>query len=398
MALLTAIFGGFCVTPWEVTGLVLRLLLRLWATAMRVLARGFRPLYPQWTLAMEFLHTIIRGCSDMYGHRVVVPMHAKYIRWQTAWIGNVGGIFSNRFHKIKQTSVFYNGLEHLWLRPRCSKCHPLGGTCTSSKRLVVLYLHGGGYCVLSPRMYVPLCNSLASAIRKELKDQFQLDHVRVDVLAANYRKVPEVRFPVPAQDAVTMYRYLVDHEKISPKEIIVAGDSAGGGLVMSTLLRLRESSPQDLPLAAITVCPFVDLSDPKRDARETKHCILAPDMVTVCLQTYTETYHDPTTWLDASPVHCNLSGLPPVFILAAGLDHLLDHSLRLAKKAESDGVADWVLDVHDNMPHVFIVFPSFVLPYVNVGHQRIGAFVARHAGPMLKKPRATEDLAPSVGA
>lgn len=398
MALLTAIFGGFCVTPWEVVHLVLHLLYRLWAMSMGMLARGFRPLYPQWTLVMEVAYTIFRCCADVYGHRIVVPMHAKYIRWQTAWIGNVCGLFSNRFHKIQQTILFYNGLEHVWLRPSCAKCHPFGGTCESPKRLVVLYFHGGGYCVLSPRLYVPLCNSLASAIKKELKDQFQMDHVRIEVLVANYRKVPEVRFPVPAQDAVTMFRYLVDHEKFSPKEIIVAGDSAGGGLVLSTLLRLRESSPQDLPLAAITVCPFVDLSDPKRDASETKHCILASNMITVCLQTYTETYHDPSTWKDASPVHCDLRGLPPVFIQAAGLDHILDHSLRLAKKAEADGVKDWELDFHANMPHVFVVFPSIVLPYSSVGFQRMAAFAARHAGPMLTKPKAMEAPGPSAGA
>lgn len=388
LVLLTVTFGGLCVAPWELAWLLLHLARALWSTCLRILVRGFQPLYPQWTLAFELMHSVMRCCTEMYGHRIVLPFFAKYTRLQSEMYGNIAGIFSNGFHKIKQTSVLFNGQEHLWLRSICSRCHPLGGVCASPKRLVVLYLHGGGYCALSPRMYVPVCNSLAAAIKKELTEQFRLDHVRVEVFVANYRKVPEHRFPVPAQDAVAMYRYLVDHEKVCPQQIVIAGDSAGGGLVMSTLLRLRDASPQDLPLAGVVSCPFVDLSDPKRDAKESEHCVLSRSMIEVSLQKYHATLHDPTTWQDASAVHCDLRGLPPVFIQAAELDQLFHHALKLAKKAEADGVIDWELDVHTNMPHVFFVFPSLVLPYASVGIQRMADFAARHFAGRKAEPTA----------
>lgn len=379
--------GGLCSTPWELLKLLVHVSFTVWTTILRILARGLKPLYPEWTLQFELVRAIMRCCTDLYGHKTVDLKHARYIRWQSEVLGTLAGSVSNRYHKIIQSSVMYNGLEHLWLKPACSACSE-SPTCTSSNRLVVLYLHGGGCAVLSPRMYTSFCNSLSSAIKKELNKQLGLDHVRLEVFVANYRKVPEHRFPVPAEDAVTMYRYLVHKEKISPKQIIVAGDSAGGSLTMSVLLRLRSQSPELMPLAGMLSCTFADLASSYQPhhAASKPHCLLSHKQLEAGRLAYHKSIHDPSTWEDASSVHCNLQNLPPVFVQAGGLDYLFEHSVRLFEKAKADGVQDWELDVHANLPHVFTVFPSFILPYANVGIQRMADFAARQASQQMAKP------------
>ncbi|KAE9335200.1 hypothetical protein PR003_g13128, partial [Phytophthora rubi] len=190
-------------------------------------------------------------------------------------------------------------------------------------------------------------------------------------------QAPEHCFPMPPEDTVAAYKHLLHTEGIPPEQIILAGDSAGGGLVMSTLLRIRDASKTHLPLAAILICPAVDLSEVETHG-DSEHCLLSPEMIAAGRLGYHTTASDPTTWADASSVHCDLRGLPPVFVQAASLDYIYQHSVRLAQKAESDGVTNWELDVHQDLPHVFSIFPSYVLPYAQVGVQRVAAFAAKH--------------------
>lgn len=379
--------GGLCSTPWELLLLVLHLTSAIWTTAIKIILRGFRPLYPEWTLQFEIVRAVIRCCTELCGHKVVILKHTRYIRWQSSVLGTLGGSISNRYHNIVQSSVVHKGMEHLWLKPACSVCSE--ATCTSPCRLVVLYPHGGGSAFLTPRMYISFCNSLGAAIKNELSERFQLDHARVEVFVANYRKVPEYQFPIPAEDAVAMYRYLVQHESIPPQQIIVAGDSAGGSLALSVLLRLRSQSPELMPLAGILCCTLADLTPSYRDkhASPKPHCVLSTQILDAGRSVYHKSIHDPSMWEDASAVQCDLRGLPPVFIQAGGLDFLFDHSLKLAKKAKADGNEDWELDIHTNMPHVFAVFPAFILPYARVGIQRMAEFAARRVSCSMKTDR-----------
>ncbi|GMF40945.1 unnamed protein product [Phytophthora fragariaefolia] len=230
-------------------------------------------------------------------------------------------------------------------------------------------------------MYISFCSALVSAIKKELGDQEAGNEVVVDAFLANYRKLPEHQFPVQVEDAVAMYEYLLQHEKLQSSQIILAGDSAGGGLVMSTLLRVRDGdsswkSKLPLPLAAIVACPLVDLTGDE-DETTSEHCVLSLNITAASVLSYHPTRHDPSTWADASPVHCDLQGLPPVFLQSASLDTLFRHSLRLKAKAEDDGVTNWEVDVHEGVPHVFMIMPNYVLPYARVGVQRMAAFAAQ---------------------
>ncbi|KAF1771809.1 Alpha/Beta hydrolase fold [Phytophthora cactorum] len=219
---------------------------------VQFIARGFKPKFPKWTLRYELLHGLMRSAATMFGERIVDVQHARSER----------------------------------------------------KRLVVLFFHGGGYAVLSPRM----------AIKQELAS----DDVDVDVFLANYRKIPECQFPVPAK----MPWPSRETEAIADYS---GGDSAGGGLVMSTLLRVRDGlsswkSKLPLPLAAIVMCPLADLTWDENG-------LLANTVSSASTWRLQCTFvpsntRRPETWADASPVHCGLQGLPPVFLQAASLDTL----------------------------------------------------------------------------
>lgn len=367
LALLMESSRGLCRTPMETVRLVARVVWTICKTLVQYIARGCKPKFPKWTLRFELLRGIMRDGSNMYGERIVEEQHARVIRRHSELFGALLDWFARR--QLQLESVQFNGLEHVWLKSQRS----------SSKTLVVLFYHGGGYAVLSPRMYISFCSALANAITRELA--LQGEDVSVDVFLANYRKLPEYQFPVPAEDAVAMYKYVLQ-QGLEPSQVVLAGDSAGGGLVMSTLLRVREAADVPLPRAAIVACPLADMTEEKDDSNG-QHCVLSANMTAAIVLSYHPTRHDPTTWADASPVHCDLRGLPPVFVQAASLDRLFQHSLRLVEKAKEDGATNWELDVHEGMPHVFMVFPSFVLPYAHVGIQRMAAFAAKqflHSG------------------
>ncbi|CAH0479169.1 unnamed protein product [Peronospora belbahrii] len=377
VAILHIAFKGLCSTPWEAVCLLVNLVAVVSSTIFEFVTRGCKPKFKNWTLSFEILRAVIRECSrSPRGERMVmIAKHARAIRSHSAAFGTVLGWLACRQHGRRIQAVHTNGLEHIWLRPAA----PLTPT---AKRFVILYVHGGGCTIMSPRFYISFGVSLSVAIEKELCQQLgNQDPVQVDVFLGNYRKAPEHCFPIPPEDTVIAYKYLLHTEGIPPEQVILAGDSGGGGLVMSTLLRMRDSDKERLPLAAILICPAVDLSeiethgDPEASSA---HCLLSPAMIAAGRVGYHTTSADPTTWLDASSVHCDLRGLPPVFVQAASLDYIYQHSVRLVKKAENDGLTDWELDVHENLPHAFTVFPSYVLPYAQIGVRRLAFFAAKH--------------------
>ncbi|KAG7391125.1 hypothetical protein PHYPSEUDO_005892 [Phytophthora pseudosyringae] len=375
-AVLHETFKGMCSSPWEAVRLVARLVAVVGSTIVGFVARGCRPQFKNWTLRFEILRAVIRECTrGPRGERMVIDAkHARVIRSQSAALGTVLGWFACRQHGRRLEPVQANGLEHVWLRSAAPRT-------PATKQFVVLYVHGGGFAVMSPRLYIAFGATLAVAIEKELRQCLgPNDAVQVDVFLGNYRKAPEHCFPTPPEDTVAAYKHLLHTEGIPPEQIILAGDSAGGGLVMSTLLRMRDASREHLPLAAILICPAVDLSEieTQGDAEASSaHCLLSPEMIAAGRRGYHATASDPTTWADASSVHCDLRGLPPVFVQAASLDYIYQHSIRLAQKAAADGVTNWELDVHEHLPHVFSIFPSYVLPYAQAGVQKAAAFAAK---------------------
>lgn len=376
-AALALALGGFYERPWQLPVVALRVAYTTVITLAEYAARGFKPLFPEWTLPFELIRAIIRAMMSNYANRMLNASVAQYIRSQTAVVGTMFGYFVKRQLDIKTDSFIHNDLEHVWVRSARPK--------PATRRVVVLYIHGGGYAVLSPRLYIPFGCQLQSRIQHRLDDRFgPNDHVQVDLLLANYRKIPEHQHPVPVLDALTMYKYLLDHEKLSPSQIIIAGDSAGAGLTMGTMLRLRDSQPELAPVAAVLSCPFVDL-EAIHDERKAPYCILGDQAAQCVLDAYHPRDGHPTTWGDASPVHCDLRNLPPVYIQAAELDYLLPHAKRLMQKAQEDGVTDWKMDVFPHVPHVFTTFPSAILPSAAKGLDAMADFAADHFAEAVSK-------------
>lgn len=223
---------------------------------------------------------------------------------------------------------------------------------------VLFYLHGGGYrsgsCVTHRDLASRL--SLASGAR---------------VLLFDYRLAPEHPFPAAVEDAVRAYRWLIG-EGFEPEDVAVGGDSAGGGLALATMVRLREQGIA-LPAAAVLLSPWVDLALTGPSIRTLAG--LAPSGSPRELAEAADLYlaaTDPKEPL-ASPLYADLGGLPPLLVQVGDHELLLDDSTRLAEVAEAAGVAV-TLEVWEEMWHVWHLSAA-ELPEGRRAIRRVGEFV-----------------------
>lgn len=380
LKLLHIAMRGLCNNPFEGAYLLASLLYQMAKTLIQWVARGCKPRFPDYTLRYELFRIFIRTGMELHGKRVLGDeSYASVVREQSEWFGTFWGRRSCRKAGHYYEPVVVNGLEHIWLR---SQTPPK----PQSIRFVVMYTHGGGFAIMSPRLYIHFSNALSCHIKKELRQQLgdDADNVHVDIFLANYRKVPKYSYPTQPEDVVAIYEYLLRHENLDPSQVILAGDSAGAGLTMSTLLRERQTNSGLLPLCAAVLCPYVDLTG---DELPSPHCILTQETCAAVLKAYHPTVQDPSTWKDASPVQCDLRGLPPVFVQTGGFDTIHQHAMRLMAKARADGVTDWELDLHPTMSHVFPIYPAWFLPHADVAIRNMASFIVRHIRPTLKTDR-----------
>lgn len=353
-------------------------------TLVQYVARGFQPLFPKWTLRFEVSRALKRLVTERYGEALSIEPTAGRMRRATEIVGSINGWFSCRRHYTVIEPEIVNGLEHLWLRSSTQDGEK------KSNRFVVLYYHGGGYAVYNPWYFIDFCNTLRATIVQELGGSGIGNSVELDFFIANYRKTPVNKFPVPQEDALLAYEYLVTHHKISPSNIILAGDSAGGGLTMSTLLGLRDAKKQHLmPLAAVVSCGYLDVTEEPKDFVPPPHCGLSQTLMRSFRKAALTNPNDSAEARKYSAVYSDLRGLPPVFVQAASLDYLYQQSLDLIAKATADGVLEnWEVDIHEGVPHVFTTTSSAVLPYAAVGMQRIATFVIKQIQSRLDKAGA----------
>jgi len=202
---------------------------------------------------------------------------------------------------------------------------------------VVLYLHGGGYVIGSPRSHRHLAAAIATA-------------AGASALLLEYRCAPESPFPAAVDDAVAAYRWLLDQD-IPAGGLVIAGDSAGGGLTVATLLALRDGGAP-LPAAGVCISPWVDLtcSGASYATKAASDPIVKKTGVEEMARAYLGTA-DRRTPL-ASPLFADLRGLPPLLIQVGSEEVLLDDATQLAKRARAAGV-DTTLEVWDQMVHVW---------------------------------------------
>jgi acetyl esterase/lipase len=220
-----------------------------------------------------------------------------------------------------------------------------------------LYLHGGGYAIGSIATHRYLMQSVGKASGTR-------------VLGIDYRLAPENPFPAAVEDAVTAWRWMLA-QGLEPKRCAIAGDSAGGGLTLATLIALRDRGIP-LPGAAALLSPWTDLAG---TGASVKTKAAEDPMVTEPgLRMMADAYlggADARNPL-ASPLYANLSGLPPLLIQAGSAEILLDDATRIAERAKAAGV-EVELEAWEDMVHVFQAFP--MLAEAGQAIEKIGAFV-----------------------
>jgi monoterpene epsilon-lactone hydrolase len=232
----------------------------------------------------------------------------------------------------------------------------------SSVSGAILYFHGGGYIACSPATHRPITTRLA-----------RLTHL--PVFAPDYRLAPEHRFPAALDDATNSYRYLIKEHDILPDTIAVAGDSAGGGLVLAVLVRLRD---ERVPLPACAVCqsPWTDLSGSGASIMENEgRCAMFHPQN---IYDFAAAYLGDTSRTNpqASPLFADLSGLPPMLIQVGSTELLLDDARRVHQKVIDSGNSS-VLDVYDDVPHGWQMLDPIV-PEARAALQNIARFITSH--------------------
>jgi acetyl esterase/lipase len=208
----------------------------------------------------------------------------------------------------------------------------------------VLYLHGGGYVIGSVKTHRDLMARLSRAAQAR-------------VLGLNYRLAPEHPFPAAVDDAVAGYKYLLAQDA-KPGRIVVAGDSAGGGLTAATLVAIRDAKLPN-PAAGVLISPWVDLEG----LGESMTTRIEADPVVrkeglVGMATAYLNGQDVRAPL-AAPLYADLRGLPPLLIQVGDAETLLDDSTRLEARAKAAGV-NTKLEVWPEMIHVWHLFASFL--------------------------------------
>jgi acetyl esterase/lipase len=226
----------------------------------------------------------------------------------------------------------------------------------------ILYLHGGGFVMGSAFGARPLAGALASATGR-------------GVLTADYRLAPEHPFPAALDDAYAAYEWMVARSGV-PSRLVVAGDSAGAGLALALLVRLRDAG-LPLPAGATLFCPIADLQAttiaPHKDDLTSR---VIGEFWRGCVEAYLAG-HPPDDPL-VSPVNGSLCGLPPLLIQAGTGDILRGESEKVAERARDDGV-EARLELYPVDAHIFHHFWSF-LPEAADALDAAGRFVREIVG------------------
>lgn len=226
---------------------------------------------------------------------------------------------------------------------------------------VLLYLHGGGYFGCSAKTHRPITVWFA-------QHGFR-------VFAPNYRLAPENQFPAAVDDAVAAYRGLLA-EGHSPQNLVVAGDSAGGGLALSLMLALRAAGTP-LPAAAALFSPWTDLAATGESIRTNAvRCAMFNGADIGPSARYYLGDSDPRNPL-ASPFYADLSGLPPLLIHVGADECLRDDSIRVAEKARVAGVLV-ELKVWPVVPHAWQLAVQ-ILPEARHSLRETTDFLRQHA-------------------
>lgn len=326
--------------------ILLRLLLALPLLVARVLVRRLRGLLPgRWTLsfavAVEVVRFLIARMMRPLLEGAKPDLPALRLRGRLA-------------RTTERRPARLGGCAAEWLSPS----GPAPARC-------VLYLHGGAFVTGSIGTHRLIMARLAHAAAAR-------------VVGIEYRLAPEHRFPAGLEDCVAAYSELLEAGE-PPSRLVLAGDSAGGGLAASTLLALKERG-LPLPAAAWLLSPAVDLADERPSwVRNAAWDYLAPlaHSVATLVPAYLGPGADAAAPL-ASPLRGDLAGLPPLLIHVGEKEVLHDQVVEFAGRARAAGV-DVTLVVGADMVHVYPAFLGLV-PEAAEAFAAAGAFVQARTG------------------
>jgi acetyl esterase/lipase len=236
---------------------------------------------------------------------------------------------------------------------------------------VILYLHGGGYVIGSPKTH----RSIAGNISKG---------TNLNALVIDYRKAPEHPFPAALDDTVNAYKFLLDQKKYDPRNIILIGDSAGGGLVVALQYYLKDHGIP-LPRASVLLSPYLDL---KQKGKSVMKNAKNDRFLDVFEMRKWARYYAPEQDLEnplISPLYGDPTGLPPMLIQVSESEVLFDDARRMASKAKKSGVdvtfQTWKGLVH--WWHLFGTLPEAkeaidkIIEYINRQFEEEGAVDSR---------------------
>jgi epsilon-lactone hydrolase len=248
---------------------------------------------------------------------------------------------------------------------------PVPGEWVTSDRAerdrVVMHLHGGGFMMGSPRTHRGLTAALSRVTRAR-------------VFVPDYRLAPEHPFPAALDDAVAAYQWLVEDVGVEPSRLAVTGDSAGGGLAVSTIVHARDNGVP-APACAALMSPWTDLACTGESIRTMNGVDpwLRAELIPLAARGYCGDIatNDPRL----SPLYADLSDLPPLLVHAGSDEILLDDARRLVERAREAG-GEASLGVFDGLWHVFHAFPG--IPEGRTAWREIGAFVRRHTTQLLE--------------
>jgi acetyl esterase/lipase len=264
-----------------------------------------------------------------------------------------------RMARVSRLSPAPRGVEY-----RTDSCGGIRGQSVTARRALsagraVLYLHGGFYSLGSPATHRMITGHLARRCAAR-------------VFAADYRLAPEHPFPAALEDAVAAYRGLLAGG-FGPREIAIAGDSAGGGLAVASAVRLRDLG-LPLPAALVLFSPWVDLDQGALEAPPPGEIMVSLGMLSECASFYLAGHpaDDPL----ASPVRANLEGLPPTLIQVGTDELLLPDSRRLHAALVAAGV-EAILREFPRRWHVFQLNAG-LLADANRALDEAGAFIRSH--------------------
>ncbi len=228
-------------------------------------------------------------------------------------------------------------------------------------RHVVLYFHGGVYVIGDAF----LAAELASQVGRR---------TQAKVISVDYRLAPEHPYPAAVEDALAAYEALL-HDGVAPSDIAFAGESAGGGLAIATLVNARDHG-LPLPVAAYVMSPYVDLTlaGTTMETQREVDPLLSRELLQPRV-TDNASGHGPASGL-ISPLFADLSGLPPLIIQAGTHEVLLDDAVRLAQQAAISEV-EVTLDITPGVPHVFQAYHP-ILDEAAAALDRAGQLLSAH--------------------